>query len=153
MRRLGAITVGWVLLLLGVALFPLPGPGLLVGVIGLGILARHQDWAARRVDRLRAQVELAAARGVRTHPQAWASIVGTTLLAASGVLWIWAPDQPSWWVLPGWTWLPGGLTAGLSQVLSGLVSLALVVHSYRRYHGRPDELARMEAAVRDAGRA
>lgn len=147
MPRLAAIVVGWVLLLAGIVLFPLPGPGLLLGVAGLGILARYQRWAARRVDRWRVRVELSAARSVRTHPRAWASIAVTALLAASGVLWLWAPSQPSWWSLPTWTWLPGGLTAGLSQILSGLVSLALVVHSYRRYHGAPDELARLEAAV------
>lgn len=150
MGRVVAIVTGWVLLLAGVVMFPLPGPGLLLGVAGLGILARQQEWAARRVDRLRLRVEVGAARGVRTHPRAWASILVTAGLAASGALWLWAPAQPGWWALPAWTWLPGGVTAGISQIVSGLVSLALVVHSYRRYHGRPDELARLETLSRDA---
>jgi uncharacterized protein (TIGR02611 family) len=47
--RLGRIVVGAVLVLLGVVLaLPLvPGPGLLLVVIGLGLLSHEFEWARR----------------------------------------------------------------------------------------------------------
>lgn len=122
--------LGWVLLAVGVVLFPLPGPGLLVMLAGLAVLAGQYDWAERRVEALRDRAIDGARRGVATHPRAWVSLVGCALLAASGLLWVWAPAPPTWWGLPHWTWLPGGLWAGISQVLSGLVTLALVGYAY-----------------------
>jgi hypothetical protein len=130
-RGWGVATLGWVLTVVGVILFPLPGPGLLVMVAGLALLAEQYPWAARGVDRLRDRAVASARRGVATPWRTAWSVSGTLALAASGLLWVWAPAEPAWWVLPGWTWLPGGLWAGVSQVLSGLATLALVLHVHR----------------------
>ncbi len=132
MRRWGLAALGWVLLLVGIVLFPLPGPGLVLMVAGLAVLAEQFEWAERRVDALKERALAGARRGVATHPRAWASIATCLALAASGLLWVWGPAQPHWWVLPAWTWLPGGLWAGVSQVISGLVTLGLVVITYVR---------------------
>ncbi len=121
---------GWVLLLVGIALFPLPGPGLLVMAGGLAILAGQYEWAERRVDDLRDRALDGARRGVSTHPRAATSLVVCAALAGSGVVWMVDPDPPTWWDLPGWTWLPGGFWAGVSQLLSGLVTLGLVGYAY-----------------------
>lgn len=129
-RRWTLGAVGWVLLLVGVVLFPLPGPGLLLMVVGLGILATQYEWAERRVESLRDRALDGARRGVETHRKAWTSLLVCALLAASGLLWVWAPAQPAWWALPAWTWLPGGLWAGVSQALSGVITLALVGYAY-----------------------
>ena len=45
--RLFRITAGSFITVLGVILIPLPGPGLLVVAIGLGVLSRDVAWADR----------------------------------------------------------------------------------------------------------
>ena len=47
LRRAGVALAGGAVLLLGLALIPLPGPGLLVVPLGLGILALEFAWARR----------------------------------------------------------------------------------------------------------
>lgn len=48
--RLGTIAVGFIVLLAGVAMMVLPGPGIVVIIIGLGILARELPWAERLLE-------------------------------------------------------------------------------------------------------
>ena len=48
--RLGTIVVGFVILLAGLAMIVLPGPGIVVIIIGLGLLARELPWAARLLE-------------------------------------------------------------------------------------------------------
>jgi hypothetical protein len=151
MRGLAGVSTsvaGWVLLLVGIVMFPLPGPGLLLIAGGLALLARRHAWAARRVERVRLQALRGAARGVSTPRRAVVTVLATVALGASGLLWLWAPPQPGWWVLPAWTWLPGGVWSGVGQVVSGLVALAVVLHSWRRYGGRPREVAEIEERLR-----
>ena len=143
-RRTAASAVGWLLTAAGVVLFPLPGPGLLLLAVGLALLAEQHDWAARRVDRVRLRALRGAAGGVRTRRRAAATTVTTAALGASGLLWVWGPPAPTWWVLPDWTWLPGGVWSGIGQIVSGVIALALVGYSYRRFHGRPDAVAALD---------
>ena len=49
--RLTAVTVaGFALVVLGIILMPLPGPGSLVVLAGLGVLGTEYAWARRAVD-------------------------------------------------------------------------------------------------------
>ncbi len=137
------LVVGWLLLVAGIVMFPLPGPGLLLAALGMGLLAQHYPWAERRVDDLRRRALLGAARGTVTLPRATGSVAAALLLTAAGALWLWAPAEPAWWVLPSWTWLPGGFWAGISQILSGLATLALVLYAWRRFSGRPELVAQL----------
>lgn len=154
MRRVAVSTAGWLVTLVGVVLFPLPGPGLLLIALGLWLLATQHEWAARRVDQVRIQALRGAARSVATVPRAiWSTLVSVAL-AASGLLWLWAPDPPGWWsaALPDWLWLPGGLWSGVGQIGSGLVTLGLVGYAWLRFHGRPDEVAEMDQRLRSLDR-
>ncbi len=54
MRRLWVLLLGFFLVLIGLLLVPLPGPGWLVILSGLGILAKEFGWARRALMRLRA---------------------------------------------------------------------------------------------------
>lgn len=45
--RLGVIIAGTLVTLGGIALMPLPGPGIVVVLAGLGLLAREVSWAER----------------------------------------------------------------------------------------------------------
>jgi uncharacterized protein (TIGR02611 family) len=52
-RRIGVLIVGLVLLVAGVLLLVLPGPGLLVTMAGLAVLATEYEWARRLLARVR----------------------------------------------------------------------------------------------------
>lgn len=49
-------TVGAALVVLGIILTPLPGPGLLIILAGIAVLSREYRWARRLRDRLKARV-------------------------------------------------------------------------------------------------
>jgi uncharacterized protein (TIGR02611 family) len=48
--RIGVGVVGGLIVVLGLALVPLPGPGWLIVFLGLGILATEFTWAERLLD-------------------------------------------------------------------------------------------------------
>ena len=52
-RRLSRIVGGFTLLLIGVVMLVTPGPGWLVILLGLGLLAAEFVWAKRLMDRLK----------------------------------------------------------------------------------------------------
>ncbi|MBF4163481.1 PGPGW domain-containing protein [Nocardioides acrostichi] len=118
--------IGWSLIVLGVVLYPLPGPGLLVLALGVGILARYDPVAARRLEPWRRRALRETARAVATRRRAAASLVVTLAFGAAGLLWIRAPQQPTWWPLPTWAWLPGGVWNGVAQLASGVLCAGLV---------------------------
>jgi tellurite resistance protein TerC len=53
-KRLIKIVVGFTMLLAGIAMLVLPGPGIVVVTLGLAILAAEFVWARRLLDRLKA---------------------------------------------------------------------------------------------------
>jgi uncharacterized protein (TIGR02611 family) len=61
-RRIGAIAGGMVLLVTGIALLVLPGPGLALIIAGLALLATHFQWARRLLDWMRQRLHAATAR-------------------------------------------------------------------------------------------
>lgn len=56
-RRVLIIAAGGALLLGGIAMLVLPGPGLLVIIAGLAVLAREFVWAERALDRAKARAK------------------------------------------------------------------------------------------------
>jgi uncharacterized protein (TIGR02611 family) len=54
-KRIAVFVVGMVVLLAGVAMIVLPGPGLLVIIAGLAILATEFAWAERALDTAKAR--------------------------------------------------------------------------------------------------
>ena len=53
MKRLATIVVGFLVLLVGIVLLPLPGPGWLVIAAGLAVLAAELVWARKLLDRVK----------------------------------------------------------------------------------------------------
>ena len=145
-KRIVLETLGWVLLIVGIAAIFLPGPGLLGIFAGLALLSQQYDWAERRVEPVRLRALRGAAEGVETWPRIVASVLGAVLLMAFGVLWILGPPAPGWWPLPDSWWLPGGIWTGVTQVASGIIALALIVYSYRRFHGKPEAVEALEGS-------
>jgi uncharacterized protein (TIGR02611 family) len=78
LRRVAILIVGSVVLLAGIAMLALPGPGMVVIIVGLVILAQEFTWAERLLD---LAVEKVAAANVRAQE----SKHGKRMLAASGV--------------------------------------------------------------------
>jgi len=145
-KRIVLETLGWVLLLLGLAAIFLPGPGLLGIFAGLALLSQQYEWAERRVEPVRVRALLGAAEGVATWPRIIASCLGAVVLAGLGVLWIMKPPAPDWWGFADSWWLPGGVWTGVTQVASAGIAMALIVYSYRRFHGNPDAVEKLRRA-------
>lgn len=148
-RRIVLETLGWVLLLLGIAAIFLPGPGLLGIFAGLALLSQQYDWAEKRVEPVRLRAMLGAAEGVETVPRIIASCLGALVLAACGVLWIVKPDAPSWWPVSETWWLPGGMWTGVTQVASAFIAIGLIIYSYRRFHGDPDAADDLRTQIKE----
>jgi sterol desaturase/sphingolipid hydroxylase (fatty acid hydroxylase superfamily) len=135
-RRVALETLGWLLVVGGLAALVLPGPGLLMILAGLVILSQEYEWAERRLEPVKVRALRGAAEGVETWPRIALSVVGGLVLLGCGALWIWGPAVPAWWPLADTWWLPGGIATGITQAASGLIALALIVYSYRRFRVR-----------------
>ncbi len=146
-KRVALETLGWVLLVLGLAAIFLPGPGLLGIFAGLLLLSQQYEWAERRVEPVKVRALIGAAEGVETWPRIALSLTGVAILVACGVIWIQRPDSPGWWPLSDAWWLPGGLWTGVTQIASGVIALALIVYSYRRFHGKPEAVRELRESI------
>jgi hypothetical protein len=130
-KRIVLGVVGGVLVLVGVVLLVLPGPGLLLVLAGLILLSRAIPAVSRFVDPVRDRAMLAAESSVNSAWRVAGSVLAGLGLIAAGV--VWGLRLLSWLPFPGWS-------TGSSLILSGLVLLALLVWSYRRVHGaRPPQ--------------
>jgi membrane protein implicated in regulation of membrane protease activity len=152
LRRLALEILGWLLVALGIAALVLPGPGLLLLVLGVALLAREYEWARRRLAPLRLRAVRAAADGVESWPKLLMSTVAALALGACGVLWILDPPAPGWWPLPDDLWLLGSWETGVTLELSAVVALVLLVISYRRFHGHPERREAVERELQTADR-
>jgi len=138
LRKILRLVAGWLLLLVGVVALILPGPGLLMIVAGLVILSQEYAWAEKRVEPIKVKAFEVAASGVRTWPRILGSVLGATAVVGAGVVWWVDPQIPKFWILG--PQLPlGGWPTGLSIALSGLIALALIGYSVKRFGGETEE--------------
>ncbi|MGA8846008.1 MAG: PGPGW domain-containing protein [Nocardioides sp.] len=151
-KRVGLEVVGWTLLVAGIAALILPGPGLLMIFAALAVLSQQYEWADRRLAPIKYRALKGAAESVENTPRILASLVGTLGLFAAGALWSLDPEVPGWWPLPEGLWLVGGAATGVTLIASGLIAIALLVYSYRRFHGRPEAVRELEAQIEEADR-
>ena len=152
-KRVVLETAGWLLLVVGIAALILPGPGLLGVFAGLALLSQQYEWAERRTEPVKLRALKAAAEGVATWPRIIASLLGVSFLAVCGVLWSQKPPPPDWWPLSDFWWLPGGLGTGITQIVSAMIALVLIIYSYRRFHGDPEAVSELDEAIRSADRS
>lgn len=82
LRRVSGLILGWCLVVAGIILMPLPGPGTLVVVAGLRILVPHHRWAAAAYESLKWRASAAATASVATWSRVLASMAGVGWLAA-----------------------------------------------------------------------
>ena len=83
--RIGVTVVGVGIVVGGIILLPLPGPGWLIIFAGLGVLGTEYEWARRLLAWLREQVRRWSAWVVRQPRavQAFIGLAGLALLAAT----------------------------------------------------------------------
>lgn len=126
-KRAAALVGGGVVLVVGVVLLVLPGPGLLLILAGLLILSNQFPAVEKYVDPVQKRAMKAAEESVSSPLRIALSVLAGLALIAAGVV---------WWLFPR---LPlGGWPTGSSLILSGLILLALLGYSYRRVReGRP----------------
>jgi hypothetical protein len=112
---------GGLLLVVGVVLLVLPGPGLLLVLAGLLVLAKGFPAAQRFVAPVEKRAMQAAEESVASPLRIVFSVGTGLVLIGAGVVWWLKPDLPL-----------GGWPTGVSLILSGIVLLVLLVVSYRR---------------------
>lgn len=151
-KRLALEALGWTLVLLGIAALFLPGPGLLMLFGGMVVLSQQYEWFEKRVDPVKRLAMEGASRGVQTWPRITLSLLGVACLFGAGIFWGEHPPAPRWWPFSAELWFIGGWGTGTSLILSGLIALALLVYSYRRFRGHPydHEAERAREAERHA---
>lgn len=76
LKRTVRMSIGFTVLVLGLVLMALPGPGLLTVAVGLGILSRDVPWAERLLERVRRRLPQGEEGGV-SKP-----VIATTVVAA-----------------------------------------------------------------------
>ncbi|HEY5155633.1 MAG TPA: PGPGW domain-containing protein [Acidimicrobiales bacterium] len=85
--RVGRVSLGLVVVGVGLALIPLPGPGLLIVAGGLALMSRDVPFARRWLDRVRSRLP----EGEDGHVAAWVIVVSVAgLLVSVGTSLWWA---------------------------------------------------------------
>ncbi|WP_431783243.1 PGPGW domain-containing protein [Streptomyces chumphonensis] len=123
-KRVVVGTVGGILLLTGIALLVLPGPGLLLVLAGLVLLAKAVPSLQRHVAPVRARAMKAAADSVASPWRIAGSVLaGLGLLASGLVVGLGLiPQLP----VSGWT-------TGVSLIVSSAILFVLLVWSHRAH--------------------
>lgn len=131
MKRVSKAVLGGIVLAVGVVLLVLPGPGLLLVLAGLLILASEFRGLERYVAPVRDRAMKAAEDSVSSPLRiVWSVCVGLALIGA-GVVW----GTVDWVPFSGWS-------VGSSLILSGLIVFALLIWSYRTLRARRDAARR-----------
>jgi uncharacterized membrane protein YhiD involved in acid resistance len=130
-KRILITVAGAILLVVGVLLLVLPGPGLLLVLAGLLLLASEFPALERYVDPVRDRAMKAAEESVSSPLRIAGSVLAGLALLAAGIVWGTVKSLP----FSGWS-------TGSSLILSSVVLFALLIWSYRRVKSRREESAR-----------
>lgn len=124
-KRVTILLIGGALLLLGIAMLVLPGPGLLLVLAGLVVLSTEFPAVDRFIEPIQQRAMRAAEESVASPLRLTGSVLAGLALIAAGVVWGLNKGLPL-----------GGWPTGTSLILSGLVLLGLLVFSYERVQRR-----------------
>ena len=124
-KRVLIATAGAILVVVGVVLLVLPGPGLLLVLAGLLLLAAEFPKLERYVDPVRDRAMKAAEDSVSSPLRIVGSVLAGLALLAAGIVW----GTVKWLPFSGWS-------TGSSLILSSVILFALLGWSYRRVKSR-----------------
>lgn len=136
LQRTGTEVLGWILVPVGIIMMPAPGPGTLVLVTGIALLARHYVWAQKLLDPLERKAIEAAKFGVATWPRIGLSVLGIVWLIALGVIWWVEPEIPEFEVLGvgfGPQLPAAGWGTALGLFTSAIAALGLLIYSIAKW--------------------
>ena len=135
MKKVVVSIVGFALVVGGIALLVLPGPGIIVVVAGLGVLATQYDWARELFAKGKEKAAEAQHEAVQSVPRIALTVGTACVTAALGVAMSVVDDVPwPWWDSVGdavWTPVTGGVLIGTSVLV--LVTTAI---AWRQEHSR-----------------
>jgi fatty acid desaturase len=120
-RLLAVTTVGGLLLVAGLAALVLPGPGLLLCLLGLVVLSSEYAWAQRSLDWARKASRRSVERGAASRRSTYTSLAGGAGLLAVGV-------AELVWGLP---WI--GAVSAVLLMASGVVATATTAAARGRH--------------------
>ncbi|PKV91540.1 putative transmembrane protein PGPGW [Amycolatopsis echigonensis] len=126
-RRVLFSVVGGALVIVGVVLLVLPGPGLLLVLAGLLVLASEFPALRRFVGPVRTRAMQAAEDSVSSPLRIGGSVLAGLALLAAGIVWGTVRSLP----FSGWS-------TGTSLILSSLILFALVIWSYLRVRAKQE---------------
>lgn len=120
-KRFAVTIVGVALLLLGAALMVLPGPGILVIVGGLALLATEYVWARRMLKTAQAQAEKVQEAAVASPVRTAGTLLFGVALLGLGLAMVFLRDVD----LPFWSPVTGGIMAVTAVILLATTYLTL----------------------------
>ena len=120
-KRFAVTLVGVALLLLGAAMMVLPGPGILVIVGGLALLATEYVWARRLLKTARAKAEEVQEAAVASPVRTAGTLVFGVGLLAVGLAMVFFRDVD----IPFWSPVTGGIIAVTALILLATTYLTL----------------------------
>lgn len=132
-HAVGIQVLGWILLLGGVVLMPLPGPGALIIFAGVAVLSHHYTWARKARDKTKDGVIEGTKASVANKKRIGLSAFFSICVIAFGVWICLDPSLPEainfdLLGLEVGPKIPGaGLGSGIFIIGSGVVSLVLLV--------------------------
>jgi uncharacterized protein (TIGR02611 family) len=135
-KKVLVTVVGGGLVALGAVLMPLPGPGLLVVVAGLGVLATQYEWARRLMQRSKDKALEAQRASVRSPLRCALTLATAAGTIGLGSLMFFTGDVewPVWDSLIDRLWSPvtGGvlIATALFVIVTTLVALRHKSHSH-----------------------
>lgn len=136
LRQLAVTIAGVALLVVGAALMVLPGPGILLIVAGLAVLATEYVWAQSLLRRAKRQAKEAQQASVASPARTAASVLFAVALGVCGVLMI-VVDDVGWPVLDRRLDSLWGPVAGTVLVAGAVALLTTTVLTLRLTRGRP----------------
>ncbi len=125
LKRFAVTIVGVALLVLGAAMMVLPGPGILVIVGGLALLATEYVWARRMLKTAQAQAEKVQEAAVASPVRTAATVLFGVVLLGVGLAMVFLRDVD----LPFWSPVTGGILAVTALIL--LVTTYLTIRAAR----------------------
>ena len=120
-KRFAVTLVGVALLLLGAAMMVLPGPGILVIVGGLALLATEYVWARRMLKTAQAQAEKVQEAAVASPVRTAGTLLFGVALLGLGLAMVFLRDVD----LPFWSPVTGGIMAVTALILLATTYLTL----------------------------
>jgi drug/metabolite transporter (DMT)-like permease len=120
-KRFAVTIVGVGLLVLGAAMMVLPGPGILVIVGGLALLATEYVWARRMLKTAQAQAEKVQDAAVASPVRTASTVLFGVALLVLGVAMVVLRDVD----LPFWSPVTGGILAVTALILLATTYLTL----------------------------